>query len=578
MFGVSGGPHPAVYMVIAVIAYSVTPVLYKIGNAGDSPFMFTGIWQSSIGIGSGAVILFFGRGVLFNAAVFESIKSHCKTWLMLGSVAGYCGFALFAWSLAFVDVSIAAILYNAWPLIIILLMSRLFKDTGRYRRITLGTLIFVFVALLGVALVILSNRDAPNPLLVIGDEFAGASTWIGVILVLLASFGTAARAFPVKMSVTLAKEHLPPEHQKTGEIIFVIVMSCIGLAIAGGVLFAIGMITSESISLHQMFYACMGGLVAGSTGTVAFRVANVKTDELGVNAIAFATPLVTLLWLWMLSIIDVPHLDYLIIGALGIVASNLLINVDASKRLAYKALVASLWLFGAITYFTEGYTTEVPLELPVTIFILVLAFRVERLARRTSQEEGWLFDAFRRLALMEQEKNTSSKASGALREALKSLLAIDDHRTAAQLKNEYKKIVKLLRNARDAGFDEEKVTEILRLVDKMSHSRQQGARLGEIVAIALTGALIVFGLLVFNGNGGIYGEIISFVLSSVVAFLFFNIIDLHEDRKDKTLIIEDGEYIVNFGEVKNREIQQYFSTGTSCVIVIVFVVLFFIKG
>ena len=102
----------------------------------------------------------------------------------------------------------------------------------------------------------------------------------------------------------------------------------------------------------------------------------------------------------MLSILDVPHPDYLIIGAMAIVASNLLINAKADMRVAYSALVISLWVFGTFVYFHDGYTTEVPLELTVTVFILVLSFRVDRLARRTSREEEWVFEAFRRLELL----------------------------------------------------------------------------------------------------------------------------------------------------------------------------------
>ena len=578
MFRFLGGLHPALYMMIAVVANSAFPILFKLGGAEESPFLFTGIYQGSIGIGVGAAIMFFKKDLILKPMVRKDIMSHCKGALMLFAVIGRCGVVLFTLALVFVDVSIAAILYETWPLILMLLMSRLFKDTKRYRPITWGTLILVVPAISGAALVILSQNDTPRLLGVIGTDFVNLGTSLGVFLVLMAAVGAAAHgAGTLRLGESLAKTHTHTDNRRTGEIVFAMVMTCISQVLSGGLLCVSGLIVSESISWHQLIYAVAGGFFITSVGALAFRWANLNTDNLGVNALAFATPLVALLWLWMFSIFDASHLDYLIVGAMGIVASNLLINVDASNRFAYKALVASLWVFGTITYFTEGYVTDVPLELPVTIYILVLSFRVERLARRTTEEEGFVFDVFRKLRSMAASQDSPhSAASKALVMASRSLLNIDHHKSAESLKNAYETTLEHLEEARKAGITPGEITEICRMVDKLAHSRQQGSRFGEIVAIALTGLLIVLGLMVFSGDREIYGEIASFVLSSVVVFLFFNIIDLQGDRKDETMVTgKKGRYIVNFGGVKDREAHQYVSMATSAGIVAVFVWLFF---
>ena len=582
--------HPAFYMMIAVVFYSVVPVMFELGDADESPFLFTGIWLGSVGIAAGSVILSLQWTLLSDRTVIEDIWSHCKSRLMLFSAIGFCGFAFFAVGLAHVDVSLAAILYETWPIFLIFLMARWFKGTQRYNPITFGTLLFVVMALIGVALVILSQSDAPQPLPAHDAGLAEFMTLSGVIfkvlpgvaLVLMGAFCQAASGGTLKIGVLLAKEHPHEKHHKSNdprEIVFVIVMSCICLVFAGFALCAIGVMVSEALSAHQLTYAILGGLFVNSIATFAFRYANLKTDDLGVNALAYATPLVTLIWLFALSTLDVSRLDFLIIGAMGIVASNLLINVDASDRLAYKALIVSLWLFGTITYFYDGFTTDVPLELPVTIYILVLAFRVERLARRTSQEEVWVFDAFRSIRSMAAKENIPKGACTALIQASRALLDVDHHKSAAALKNAYERTLGHLENARMAGIPANEITEICRMIDKLAHSRQQGSRFGEIVAIALTGLLIVLGLLAFNGERGVYGDIASFVLSSVLVFLFFNIVDLQRDRKDETIVRENrGRYFVNFGRVDNRERAQYVSMTISGVIVFVFVVLFFAKA
>ena len=564
-------------MMIAVVAYSAFPILYKLGGAEASPFLFAGIWLGSVGIGLGAVILFIKRKLLFKPKVIEEIKSHCKTGLMLVSVVGSGGSALFALGLAFVDVSVAAILFELWPLFLMLLVSFLFKGSQRYHTVSVGTVIFVFLAIAGVALVILSHNDTHQPLLGNRDDFADVGTWFGVFLVLMAAGCWAAQgAGTLKIGALLAEKNAHTENRETGELVFATFITCIGNALAGVVLCVIGLIVSETISLHQLSYAVIGSLIVYSIGTVAFKAANLRTNDLGVNTLAYATPLVTLIWLWMLSILNVPHLDYLIIGAMGIVASNLLINAEASKRDAYKALVVSLLVFGTVIYFSDGSATNVPLELPVTIFILILAFRVDRLARRTHQEEEWVFEAFHRLKFLASKKHIPDKA-------WKLLLDIDRHKSPEDLTTAYKELAghHLARplGRMDRGAESE-ITGIRHLVDKLVHSRQQGANFGEKVAIALAGALIVTGLLFFNGDREFYSEFTSFLLSSVVVFLFFNILDLEKDRKDSILEeVEAGEkyagqFIVKFDDVKSRAGQQTISVVTSAVIVLVFAWLF----
>ena len=555
-------------MIIAVASFSAIPVLFKLGGAEESPFLFTGIWQVSIAIGVGAAIPLFGKKMSFKKAVVKDITSQCGTWLMLFSLIGHCGFALFALGLAFIDVSLAAILYEIWPIFLIFLMSHLFKGTKRYRPITWGTWIFVFMAVLGVTLVVLSHNVAPRPLLEIRSGFTGPGTLLGGALIILTAISQAMLAAgTLKIGILLAKNHPHPESRETGEIVFTMVMNCICLVIGGGVLIVIGIILSETMSAHQLLYAILSGIFVTPIGTVAFRFANLKTDDLGVNAIAFATPLVALGWLWAFSILGVSHLDYLIIGAMGVVAANLLINTKADKRIAYNALVVCLWLFGTIIYFHLGYETEVPLELPVTVFILVLSFRVDRLVRRTSQEEAWVFNAFHRLRLM-ASKRQIDYAAGEI------LLKIDRHKTPEELAGAYRKLVEKLALAERKVDNKDEITEVRHMVDSLAHSRQQGAHFGELVAIAIAGGLIVVGLLFFNGKHDIYSDLASFLLSSVVVFLFFNIVDLQNDRRDPILIGRIWRYEVKFDDAVSKYGQQKFSVVISAVIVVVFAVLF----
>ena len=585
MFKFLDSPHPALpvlFMMISVAAFSAMPALFKLGAAEDSPFLFTGIYFLNIGMGMGAAILLVKRNLQLKPEVQDNIIGdivhHCKGWLMLVSMFGSCGYVLFAIGLRYVDISIAAILYETSPLFLMLLMSVLDRDSERYDAISLSTFLFVILAIVGVTLVILSHNDTPQPLLAIRVNLAEPGTAIGAIFVLMAAIGAALRlGCTLKVSEALAEKHSGKSIRNRAQVVFSSIMTCICLSVAGGILCTIGLFASEAISLHQLSYAVGGGFFITSIGTVALRVANLTTRDLGVNSLAFATPLIALVWLWSLSIVDVSHLDYLTIGAMGIVASNLLINAKADRRLAYSALVVSLWAFGTFVYFHDGYTTDVPLELPVTVFILVLSFRVDRLVRRTSQEEAWVFEAFRRLELLAEKRQISDN------EWRELLLKVDKHEKLQELTTAYGKLAKYLatqmKRASEPKGAKDEIAGIRHLVDNIAHSRQQGAHFGEIVAIALTGALIVTGLMLFNGEREIYGEIISFVLSAVVVFLFFNILDLQKDRRGRILKHggreHDGEYVVKFDDkAMSRKVQQWISVVTSAVIVLVFAWLF----
>ena len=667
--------HASMYTLIQVVALLVFPVLFVLGNAEESPFLFTGILQFGCGIGAYAVTLIFNsdnktregllasppvinmdKGIsltksekgLFTSEVRKEIWSLSTLNLMLISMIGNCMLVLFAWGLLFMNVSTAVILYEIRTLLLSFTLRVPFMSTydkvrneSRQRReanlheqsLFFRTLIFCVLPIAGVVLVILSNDDTPQPVLAILAVFDNlenllGGTLLGVVFVLMAAaFWALQRICATKLAKRLCDKHpnrVDAEMYEKETKYLYWRMSSISLVIAGVVLCVIGLaidlVASEfnSFSLHQLFYAIMGALVY-TIGAVAKEVPRRYLNsadahnrhqrdvaavvasgerEMGVKvvyaaqAFQFVTPLGILILLWMLSILDVSHLDYLIIGTMGITVSSMLTSDDNSSRRSYQALIVSLWLFGTITYFTEGFVTEVPLELPITVFILVLAFRVARLVRRTSQEEEWVLDVFHRLKLL-ASKEPNQDVRRLLEGASQELIGIDRHKSVGDLIGSYKTMVSYLtiidssiarRNERDADQVKDalhEITDCRRLVDMLVHSRQQGSRFDEVVAMALTGGLLVLGLLVFNGRNEFYSEFTSFLLSSIVVFLFFNIVDLEKDRNDETIIAHEtsvddgfGNFIVNFESAGSREKQQVTSVVNSVVIVAGFLLLF----
>ena len=682
----------SMFALIQFVVFLVFPVLFVLGDAKESPFLFTGILQFGCGIGAFTITLIFkfydkakegllatgdviqlgeeithtkAKQALFTSEVKREIWSFSTIILMMVSVIGNCMLVLFALGLLFVNASTAVLLFETRYLLLFFVLALPFMSTIQRTRVEpqnesrdhraerllrlqhearlhqrslfFRTLIFCVPAVAGVVLVIMSHNDTPHPLLAIGGVFVNPGTLLGgtlfgVFFVLMATISYAfQRICAMKIAERVCHKHANREGAMAYEKETKYLERCmtsISLVIAGVSLCAIGLaidlIASETISFsvetpsfsgHQLFYTMMGTL-AYTIGTVAKEVprryliradavnkhnreeGKIEALDLGVKLVyaaqtfRFATPLGILILLWMLSILEVLHLDYLIIGAMGITVSNLLIRDETFERISYQALMVSFWLFGTITYFVDGFETDVPLELPVTVFILVLVFRVSRLVRRTADEEKWVLEVFHRLSLL-ASKELDTKLRGFINAAKQELTAIDEHKSVGELITSYKTMVQYLvlvgegisKSHRDVDEKRDaldKITDIRRLVDMLVHSRQQGSRFDEMVAVALTGGVIVLGLLVFNGDNKFYSEFSSFLLSSVVVFLFFNILDLEKDRKDKTMTIDEEMTkklttkmsIVNFEGAKKRDREGASTVLKSIVIVTGFLLLF----
>ena len=76
-------------------------------------------------------------------------------------------------------------------------------------------------------------------------------------------------------------------------------------------------------------------LIAGLTfviPNVSWRLANLVSTTLAINALAYATPLLSLVWLALLSQIGAVRMDLLLLGALLIVASNVGVSLVSKGK------------------------------------------------------------------------------------------------------------------------------------------------------------------------------------------------------------------------------------------------------
>ena len=287
----------------------------------------------------------------------EIIKGYVPSILLLVSVINGFDYALLAFSVRYIDVSVAAVLFEMWPIFFVLLRAKLEKQ-----HLAFSTFILLFPAITGLAFVIFSQSESN-----LGLQGLSADILLGGILAFGGGLASACTAFSFKWALNLQKEMPPPSFQidNSAKVAVSLVPVLIAFVATNLISFpitiAIGLATGERVSFDTSGITLLGiGLLGGAfvqaLGSKLYRISNVVSDSLGVNAIYYFSPCFTLLWLFLIGLtlnlfggwqpkvsgINVTYIDLLIIGTTLIISSNLLINFNAEIRLGFKALLIAL--------------------------------------------------------------------------------------------------------------------------------------------------------------------------------------------------------------------------------------------
>ena len=402
------GLRAAVFMFAAVIAISFTPLAIIKGGGIDAPFSFNFVWRMGSAFGSLLFLYVFYRSVLLDRAVLSLAARSSMSWMLLGAIPTSFDYALFSAATGFLDASVSAVLFEVWPIILILLASFLLRGDGGHPGNILSMAPFLAMALVGLSFVVISQTGGLD---VGGASLADLAS--GVVLALLAALAASCAAFSFRWGRDLAEKlsDIVPTGRGGvslsifGAVLGHTIVSLVGAVLSGG----IGLASGERLDSgmrEYLVYGFLGGVLLHSVASILFRASNLTTDNLGVNVLSYLTPIFTLVWLAIFSEIGVVRPDFLVIGAAATVAVNLLINFRAERLLGFKALVISLWACGTVVFLRDrgrwlweaeeaGYF-EV-LFLSATVFALILSFRVVRLASCTQEEDGRAFGLFREL-------------------------------------------------------------------------------------------------------------------------------------------------------------------------------------
>lgn len=558
------------YVLFAVVTWSLLPILVDLSGAMESPFMFNGGWRLGGFLGCAGFLLIRYRSLLFDRAVIRLLGSRIIVWAILLALIGKFEIAFFALSTRFVDVSVAAILYETWTIVMIIVTARLFQKQGRYRRVNVGMFAMLSVGLAGFAFVIVSQVGGFSA---VAFDF-NSETIYGLVIVIVAMWlagdnNARILRWGSDIGQTLSQDDDRKEQQRSLELFGVMA----GQAIAHLCFvpsFAIGLGIGEDLTSRLLAFSVIGGFLAAGPAGILWVAANLRTRNLGINALVYATPCLSLIWLFVFSRVGVALPDYLVIGAALIVTANILINFEGEIRWGFKALMLGLVASGTVVYLRNNIFAALGMEtnqwsssdyfealtLSATIFTLILSFRVARLTSRTRDEDNRTFAIFREI--------DSLTRRNAIDPGVRDHILAIGAAHGPDMENSYVQARRYLTEAleRADSADTERLIALEVQLDALVHSRQQGIDFSEFCALFIfAGITVGLALVLRPENSGLIAfltDMFTILFSSVIIFLAVNVFDLQRDRAAKVLEGNNsGHYMVVFRDLSRRMFERW---------------------
>lgn len=546
MFGASG-TEALIPLVIAVTLGASDPLLFGI---------FT-----SIGLAIGAAILL--------ATAYRTIVSwpqlrtrefwnhHIRHRYFLFSILGRLEYPAFVLASTQIGVTRTSIIWGVFPMLYVLFLDRSTRVTvgeSRYQRLTLEKLVLLAMAFVGLAFIVSSQTE-------VGD--VTVSNWnllFGVVLAGLSTLCASLNSFNILWGIELAERLVTQSNDLTrsGSSIpnaanakLEAASTIVGVFLATTATVPIlVLITFFGGEFSTSFDSFSGGLLIGLfllTPPVVFvRLANLRTDNLGVNAIAYLTPVFSIAILAVFDRLGNVRSEFIVIGVTAIVAVNLFLNFNPehrlgfNSRLSFRTLVMSFWMAGVLVYMREewlGGSMALSsasdywglLAVTSTMFVLILSFRITRMHARTTFEETHTALVFRKLERLVRRGVFEDDS------ILHPVANMDSTSDPQVLAPNYQKIRRMFQDARarcdatsESTYD---LAEVEGEIDALVLSKQYGREFAELVAVVLLGVVTVAIATVGSPfSSDFMRNLFSVVFSATVAFLVANLVDLRRER------------------------------------------------
>lgn len=587
----ASGHRPLIAMSLSTLLFSLWPALLDSSLAVSNPFIFNANLLSGKVLAVAAFLLVFHPSLFRWTSRVDGQRKRpfialtwelCRSPLMFWSVVANFAHLLFALSVRYVDTTIATIFHEASPILHMWLLAELSRprvhgndepsaETRRYSKIGFTSIALWILALIGMAFVVggSGSADSATP-----ESYTLAS--FGILLAVASGVAGALNAVHLRWGADLrrAMNEWPrptipsPEQQnldvptiaERDSVELACIMTCYGIAAAAmmPISYAFGFATGGQSFSYSFLVTIGAGILVFFPGHLLARWSFMKTHDLSINAVGYATPLLALLWLSLFTEIDkINNADLVILGAGAILAANILLQVqpeledDHQSRKGFPALILGLWSCGAIVHFRhdlyemlgiedfdfpgEGYWGL--LAAVSTTFALVLSFRVARLNERTTREDTLIVSLFRR---MENLGRNGFAVSRSLHLLSKIDVEVDQEKLRTQYADARLDFRRLWRTAIGNREMSAELVAAEKELDQLVYGRRYGSDFAEYLAIWSLGILTTLILTVvetpgLEGFAKFVAELGTTVFGAVIVFLIANLSDLRIQRASRVI-------------------------------------------
>ena len=228
------------------------------------------------------------------------------------------------------------------PLFFVLISSLLFRQEKRFDQLTIWVFVLFILGFIGFGFVTVGQ---------LGDfSFETNGTVLkGGFLALGAAVLTAISvSFGIRYG-TMACQKIKEIGEDVEEIYCIMIARIVQCFVSGIVVLIITFSLREQFTMHILWAGLIIGFLVVPLGGTAFRQANLLTNNLGINALRYAVPLFSMLWLFLFRDSNYMNFAFLTIGTAAIIIANLLLNFGSKIRTGYKSLIL-LWLCIALRH------------------------------------------------------------------------------------------------------------------------------------------------------------------------------------------------------------------------------------
>ena len=283
-------------MLAAVFLYSLTPLLVVVAGGRDAPFLFSLLRRVGMALGFLGFLALWRPGFILDGEVWRRVWSGLRGRHMAGTVLAMLDMLVFVLASRLVSISVVTVLAQCTTVVFVLLMRRL-DAVGFYRRLSPRGVGLLLVGLLGFGLVVMSGRGSGGlPPSLLSPALLG-----GVLLALLSAFLSGLNVCCFALGRLLAAGQGGPgvSGKPPGDLEFCYVLLCSVLAQLASALLhgllALGefLLSGRELGLGSVLLALGTALLPLSLAGVLNRRANVMTTNLGVNALSYLGPAVS---------------------------------------------------------------------------------------------------------------------------------------------------------------------------------------------------------------------------------------------------------------------------------------------